>query len=249
MLGSSNSIACANIMLNSAVAECLKLYADRLEKAGDFETALHETLRETIRDHKRIIFNGNGYDDAWLKEAVEKRGLLNYRTTPDCIPHLLDEKNVRMLTSHKVFSEAELRSRCEILLDNYCKTVLIEANTMIDMARREIAPAVSGYAAELAHTAAAKKAVDSSLSCGYETELLKKLAMLEDQIMIRSEELQEAVLEVQDIGDIAEESRRIRDTVLGKMGQLRVACDSAETMTAKKYWPFPTYEDLLFSVR
>ena len=167
---------------------------------------------------------------------MEKRGLLNYRTTPDCIPHLLDEKNVRMLTSHKVFSEAELRSRCEILLDNYCKTVLIEANTMIDMARREIAPAVSGYAAELAHTAAAKKAVDSSLSCGYE-------------IMIRSEELQEAVLEVQDIGDIAEESRRIRDTVLGKMGQLRVACDSAETMTAKKYWPFPTYEDLLFSVR
>ena len=249
MLGSSNSIACANIMLNSAVAECLKLYADRLEKAGDFETALHETLRETIRDHKRIIFNGNGYDDAWLKEAVEKRGLLNYRTTPDCIPHLLDEKNVRMLTSHKVFSEAELRSRCEILLDNYCKTVLIEANTMIDMARREIAPAVSGYAAELAHTAAAKKAVDSSLSCGYETELLKKLAMLEDQIVIRSEELQEAVLEIQDIGDIAEESRRIRDTVLGKMGQLRVACDSAETMTAKKYWPFPTYEDLLFSVR
>lgn len=249
MLGSSNSIACANIMLNSAVAECLKLYADRLEKAGDFETALHETLRETIRDHKRIIFNGNGYDDTWLKEAVEKRGLLNYRTTPDCIPHLLDEKNVRMLTSHKVFSEAELRSRCEILLDNYCKTVLIEANTMIDMARREIAPAVSGYAAELAHTAAAKKAVDSSLACGYETELLKKLAMLEDQIMIRSEELQEVVLEIQDIGDIAEESRRIRDTVLGKMGQLRVACDSAETMTAKKYWPFPTYEDLLFSVR
>ena len=249
MLGSSNSIACANIMLNSAVAECLKLYADRLEKAGDFETALHETLRETIRDHKRIIFNGNGYDDAWLKEAVEKRGLLNYRTTPDCIPHLLDEKNVRMLTSHKVFSEAELRSRCEILLDNYCKTVLIEANTMIDMARREIAPAVSGYAAELAHTAAAKKAVDSSLACGYETELLKKLAMLEDQIMIRSEELQEAVLEIRNIGDIAEESRRIRDTVLGKMGQLRVACDSAETMTAKKYWPFPTYEDLLFSVR
>lgn len=108
---------------------------------------------------------------------------------------------------------------------------------------------MSGYAAELAHTAAAKKAVDSSLSCGYETELLKKLAMLEDQIMIRSEELQEAVLEIQDIGDIAEESRRIRDTVLGKMGQLRVACDSAETMTAKKYWPFPTYEDLLFSVR
>ena len=249
MLGSSNSIACANIMLNSAVAESLKIYADRLEKAEDFESALHEMIRKTIKDHKHIIFNGNGYDDTWIKEATEKRGLLNYRTTPDCMPHLLDEKNVRMLTSHKVFSEAELKSRCEIMLDNYCKTVLIEANTMIDMAKTEIAPAVSEYVLELAKTAAAKKAAESSISCNYETGLLKKLAMLEDQIMIRSEELQEAVLEVQDIGDIAEESRRIRDTVLGKMGQLRVACDSAETMTAKKYWPFPTYEDLLFSVR
>ena len=248
MLGSSNSIACANIMLNSAVAECLKLYADRLEKAGDFETALHETLRETIRDHKRIIFNGNGYDDAWLKEAVEKRGLLNYRTTPDCIPHLLDEKNVRMLTSHKVFSEAELRSRCEILLDNYCKTVLIEANTMIDMAKTEIAPAVSEYVLELAKTAAAKKAAESSISCNYETGLLKKLAILEDQIMIKAEELEDAVLKVQDITDITEESCMIRYSVLSKMGELRIACDSAETMTAKKFWPFPTYGDLLFSV-
>ena len=249
MLGSSNSIACANIMLNSAVAESLKIYADRLEKAEDFESALHEMIRKTIKDHKHIIFNGNGYDDTWIKEATEKRGLLNYRTTPDCMPHLLDEKNVRMLTSHKVFSEAELKSRCEIMLDNYCKTVLIEANTMIDMAKTEIAPAVSEYVLELAKTAAAKKAADSSISCDYGTGLLKKLAILEDQIMIKAEELEDAVLKVQDITDITEESCMIRDSVLSKMGELRIACDSAETMTAKKFWPFPTYGDLLFSVR
>ena len=249
MLGSSNSIACANIMLNSAVAESLKIYADRLEKAEDFESALHEMIRKTIKDHKHIIFNGNGYDDTWIKEATEKRGLLNYRTTPDCMPHLLDEKNVRMLTSHKVFSEAELKSRCEIMLDNYCKTVLIEANTMIDMAKTEIAPAVSEYVLELAKTAVAKKAAESSISCNYETGLLKKLAILEDQIMIKAEELEDAVLKVQDITDITEESCMIRDSVLSKMGELRIACDSAETMTAKKFWPFPTYGDLLFSVR
>ena len=249
MLGSSNSIACANIMLNSAVAESLKIYADRLEKAEDFESALHEMIRKTIKDHKHIIFNGNGYDDTWIKEATEKRGLLNYRTTPDCMPHLLDEKNVRMLTSHKVFSEAELKSRCEIMLDNYCKAVLIEANTMIDMAKTEIAPAVSEYVLELAKTAAAKKAAESSISCNYETGLLKKLAILEDQIMIKAEELEDAVLKVQDITDITEESCMIRDSVLSKMGELRIACDSAETMTAKKFWPFPTYGDLLFSVR
>lgn len=249
MLGSSNSIACANIMLNSAVAESLKIYADRLEKAEDFESALHEMIRKTIKDHRHIIFNGNGYDDTWIKEATEKRGLLNYRTTPDCMPHLLDEKNVRMLTSHKVFSEAELKSRCEIMLDNYCKTVLIEANTMIDMAKTEIAPAVSEYVLELAKTAAAKKAAESSISCNYETGLLKKLAILEDQIMIKAEELEDAVLKVQDITDITEESCMIRDRVLSKMGELRIACDSAETMTAKKFWPFPTYGDLLFSVR
>ncbi len=249
MLGSSNSIACANIMLNSAVAESLKIYADRLEKAENFEDALHEMIRKTIKDHKHVIFNGNGYDDTWIKEAVEKRGLLNYRTTPDCMPHLLDEKNVRMLTSHNVFSEAELKSRCEIMLENYCKTVLIEANTMIDMAKTEIAPAVSAYILELANTAVAKKAVDSSITCGYETGLLKKLARLEEQIAVKTDELEEAVMKLKDVEDVEAESYMIRDAVLGKMGELRVACDEAETMTAKKYWPFPTYGDLLFGVK
>ncbi len=249
MLGSSNSIACANMMLNSAVAESLKIYADRLEKAENFEEALHEMIRKTIKDHKHIIFNGNGYDDTWVKEATEKRGLLNYRTTPDCMPHLLDEKNVQMLTGHKVFSEAELKSRCEIMLENYCKTVLIEANTMIDMAKTEIAPAVSAYVLELANTAAAKKAVDASIPYSYEVELLKKLARLEEQIAVKADELEETVMKLQDAGDIEAESYRIRDVVLSKMGELRVACDEAEIVTAKKYWPFPTYGDLLFGVK
>ena len=249
MLGSSNSIACANIMLNSAVAESLKIYADRLEKAEDFEDTLHEMIRKTIKDHKHIIFNGNGYDDTWIKEATEKRGLLNYRTTPDCMPHLLDEKNVRMLTSHKIFSEAELKSRCEIMLDNYCKTVLIEANTMIDMAKTEIAPAVSSYVLELANTAVAKQTVDALISCRYENDLLKKLSRLEEQIAVRAEELEDAVLKLQSAGDIEEEAYMIRDIILSKMCELRVACDEAETMTAKKYWPFPTYGDLLFGVK
>ncbi|HIT65449.1 MAG TPA: glutamine synthetase III [Candidatus Ventrimonas merdavium] len=249
MLGSSNSIACANIMLNSAVAESLKIYADRLEGAEDFETALHEMIRKTIRDHKHIIFNGNGYDDAWIQEAVEKRGLKNYRTTPDCMPHLLDEKNVTMLTSHKIFTEAELKSRCEIMLDNYCKTILIEANTMVEMARTEIAPAVEAYALELAKTAAAKKKLDADLACGYETGLVKKLSGLADQIAEQVDGLEAALAEVTAIADTIEESEAIRDTVLPAMDAVRAACDEAETVTAKKYWPYPSYGDLLFSVR
>ena len=249
MLGSSNSIACANIMLNSAVAESLKIYADRLEGAADFETALHDMIQKTIKDHKHIIFNGNGYDDAWIKEATEKRGLLNYRTTPDCIPHLLDKKNVDMLTSHGVFSEAELKSRYEITLENYCKTVVIEANTMVDMARTQIAPAIEAYVMDVAKAASAKKALDSRLPCTYETELVKKLSGLTDRIAMKTEELQDALLELHKAEDIGAEAAAIRDHILPKMGELRVPCDEAETLTAKTYWPFPTYGDLLFGVR
>lgn len=247
MVGSSNSIACANIMLNAAVAESLKIYADRLEGAEDFETALHEMIQKTIKDHKRIIFNGNGYDDAWLEEAA-RRGLSNYPTTPDCIPHCLDEKNVRMLTAHRVFSLAELKSRCDIQLENYCKNVLIEANTMIDMARKQILPAVQGYAGELAGTVAAKRSVIAGISCGYETSLIVKLSTLADQIAERTEALEEAVLELKHSADVIQESAAIRDTVLGRMASLREAADEAETVTAEKYWPFPTYGELLFGV-
>lgn len=249
MLGSSNSIACANIMLNSAVAESLKIYADRLEGARDFETALHEMIRKTIKDHKHIIFNGNGYDDSWIKEATEKRGLMNLRTTPDALEHLLDKKNVDMLTSHGVFSEAELKSRYEITLDNYCKTIIIEANTMVDMAKTQIAPAVEKYTANIARSAAAKKAIDPSVVCAFETGLVKKLSVLTDKIAAGAEVLDEAVVQLGNADDIGTEAAMIRDTVLPKMSELRVACDEAETLTAKSYWPFPTYADLLFGVK
>ena len=233
MLGSSNSIACANMMLNSAVAESLKIYADRLEQAENFEEALHAMIRKTIKDHKRIIFNGNGYDDAWIKEATEVRGLLNYPSTPDCMPHLLDEKNVQMLTSHKVFSKTELESRCEIMLENYCKTIVIEANTMVDMAKREIIPAVEAYTMELARTASAKKSVDETLACRYESSLIKKLSTLTDQMAIRTDALEAALVEIQNAEDIVSQSYEIRDKVLTRMQELRVACDEAETVTAK----------------
>ena len=249
MLGSSNSIACANIMLNSAVAESLKIYADRLEAAENFETALQEMIRKTIQDHKRIIFNGNGYDEAWIREATEQRGLLNYRTTPDCMPHLLDRKNVEMLTSHGVFSEAELKSRCEIMLDNYCKTVVIEANTMVDMAKTEIAPAVEAYVLDLAKTVAAKRALDLNIACVYEQDLIRKLASLTDCIAVKAAALENAVTALHAAEDVTAEACAIRDTFLVKMSELRMVCDEAETLTAKKYWPYPTYGDLLFGVK
>ncbi len=249
MLGSSNSIACANIMLNAAVAESLKVYADRLEGVEDFETALHEMIKKTIKDHKRIIFNGNGYDDNWIQEATRKRGLLNYRTTADCMPHLLDKKNVEMLTSHEVFTERELKSRMEIMLDNYCKTVTIEANTMVDMAKCSIAPAVEKFTAKLAENALLKKKFDNTIPCTYETELVKKLSLLTDKIDAQAGKLKDSIIKLQDVNGIIEEAETIRDEVLRNMSELRIACDEAETFTSKEYWPYPSYGDILFSVK
>ena len=249
MLGSSNSIACTNIMLNSAVAESLRIYADRLEAADDFQTALHDMIRKTIRDHRRIIFNGNGYDDAWIKEATETRGLTNYRTTADCMPHLLDEKNVSMLTSLGVFTVDELKSRRDLMLENYCRSVVIEANTMINMVHKRIAPAITRFTADLARQSADKKALFPELACSYEAELVIRLSALTDQITEKTDELKDAVLALQQAKDIITESERIRDTVLPKMSALRIPCDQAELLTAKGYWPFPTYGDILFSVK
>ena len=249
MLGSSNSIACANIMLNAAVAESLKIYADRLENVDDFETALHDMIKKTIKDHKRIIFNGNGYDDAWIKEATEKRGLLNLRTTPDAMPAMIADKNVKMLTAHKIFSPAELHSRYEILLENYSKTVNIEALTMVDMARKEILPAVEGYTKSLAETLAAKKAAVAGLPCKYETSTITKLSKLSDEIADATADLDGEIAKFQAIEDVTEAANDIRDVILGKMDALRAVCDEAETITAKEFWPFPTYSDLLFSVK
>ena len=248
-LGSSNSIACANIMLNTVVAESLKIYADRLEGAEDFEKTLHEMIKKTIKDHKRILFNGNGYDEAWVKEATEVRGLCNYRTTPDCMPHILDEKNVKLLTSHKVFTEKEIESRCEIMLENYCKQVRIEANAMMDMSLRQILPAITSYADKLSETVSSKKAVNASLACSYESDVISKLSVLADQIYTRSGELEKAIIALGSCEDIIAESAAIRDTLLPKMGELRAAADEAETLVSSEYWPYPSYGDMLFSVR
>ena len=249
MLGSANSIACTNIMLNAAVAESLKSYADRLEGVEDFETALHDLIKKTIKDHKRIIFNGNGYDDAWIKEATEERGLLNLRTTPDALPTLLDKKNIEMLTAHKIFSEAEIESRYEITLENYCKTVNIEGLTMVDMARKEIIPAVEKYVADIAAAYSAKKNSVAGISVKYEEEMLKKLSVLVDEMDAAVKELELALVKYNTITDITEASEDIRDDVLPKMSVLRIACDEAETITSEEYWPFPTYGDLLFGVK
>ena len=249
MVGSSDSIACANIMLNAAMAETLKEFADRLEGVSDFESALHDLIKETIKAHKRIIFNGNGYDDAWIKEATEKRGLLNLRTTPDALSTVLEKKNVEMLTSLKIFSEAEIRSRYEICLENYCKTVNIEGLTMVDMARKEILPAVEAYLGDLSGTVAAKTAAVPGLACKYEKDLISKLSKLADEISDAASSLDTTLIRLKAIPDVTDAAYVIRDVVLQKMAELRVVCDEAESITADKYWPFPTYGDLLFGVR
>ena len=249
MLGSANSIACTNIMLNGAVAQSLKGFADELEKADDFEGALHDLIRRTIHAHKRIIFNGNGYDDAWIKEATEQRGLLNLRTTPDAMPTLLEKKNVDMLTGLKIFTKAELESRYEIMMENYVKTVTIEAQTMLDMTRKEILPAVSGYTKELTETLAAKRAILPSLPAKYETGTITKLSSLLDQIDAAADELEKTTLQIKAIDSVTESAFQIRDAMLPRMAALRVVCDEAEPLTAERFWPFPTYDKLLFGVR
>ncbi len=247
MLGSSNSISCANIHLNAAVAETLKQFADELEKASDFNSALHELIRRTIKEHKRIIFNGNGYDDAWIAEA-EKRGLLNLKTTADAMPKICDKKNVDMLTSHGIFTEAEIYSRRDIMLDNYVKAVNIEALTMIDMARKEIIPAVTRFTADTASAVASKTGV-VSVACKYEKRLITNLSDLTDEMDEATTALEGAVAELKGIDDIIKASEFVRDSILPKMDTLRNAADKAETVTAEDYWPFPTYDKLLFGVK
>ena len=248
MLGSSNSIACANIMLNAAVADSLSVFADRLEKAEDFDSELHDLIKECFSAHKRIICNGNGYNDEWIKEATEKRGLLNLRTTPDCVYAILEPKNVQMLISQGVFSMAELRSRYEITLENYCKTVTIEANTMIEMVRREILPAIEAYVGSVAETAAKKKSAVPDLECRSEKKVITKLSVLSDLIDKNAEALEASMAKLLTESDTSVSAFAVRDDILPKMAQLRAVADEAETLTAKSYWPFPGYGELLFSV-
>ena len=246
MLGSSNSISCANIHLNGAVAEVLEKFADELEKASDFESALHDLIKRTIKEHKRIIFNGNGYDDKWIAEA-EKRGLSNLKTTADCMPKICDKKNVDMLTSQGIFTEAEIHSRCDIMLENYVKSVNIEAATMIDMARKEIIPAVSKFASDTASAVAVKKSVCDS-ACKYETRLVSELTDLIDQMDEATTKLEAIVAELKKIEDVRSQSEFVRDEMIPAMDTLRAAADKAETKTAEDYYPFPAYDQLLFGV-
>jgi len=248
MPGSSLSIAGPNFVLNTAVAEELKQFADELEGAKDFTSALNSLIKKTISEHKRIVFNGNGYDDAWITEALG-RGLSNLKTTPDCLPCFLTEKSISLFTSHKVLSEAEIRSRYEITLDNYCKIINIEALTMLDMAKKDIMPAVSAYSKELSETANAKKAFIGSVDCTYEAETLKTISRTAASMYAKTAELEKVVIESREVSDVTELATFMKDRIIPAMSELRISADELETITAKSYWPYPSYGDLLFGVR
>ncbi len=247
-LGSSNSIACCNIMLNAAVAESLRQYADELEGAADFETALHDLIKRVITDHQRILFDGNGYGDEWVKEAVEVRGLSNLKTTADAMPHLLDDKNKEMLMAHKVFTEAELQSRCEIMLENYVKTVNIEGLTMVDMVRKNYLPAIERYLFRLAETTKLMREVSDKVKCNYELTTMERLSELTDYILEEVTKLENVLATFKGLDDVFESSAYVRDEMLPTMESLRKYVDEAEMLTSQRDWPFPSYGQLLFSV-
>ncbi len=249
MVGSSNSIADCNTVLNTAVAESLRQFADILELASDFRSALNTLIRDTIRRHRRIIFNGNGYDEAWINEATEVRGLLNLKTTPDAMTHFLDEKNIKLFKTHRVFTETEMRSRHEIMLENYCKTISIEASTMVDMVYKEILPAVTAYTKEICDVGIAKRAFCKDADTSYEEKLTMRLSALSHSISLSVCELEAEIHSSYIITDVEKLSLAIRDRVLSKMQELRAICDEAEYITAEKYWPYPTYSALLYGVQ
>lgn len=248
MVGSSESISDCNTVINTAVAESLRVFADELEQAENFETALHNLIVKTIRAHKRIIFNGNGYDESWVKEA-EKRGLLNLRSTPEAIPCWIKEKNIELFRKHKVFTEREIRARYEIQLETYVKVLNIEALTMVDMVHKDILPAVSAYGSKLASTLLNKKQALGNLSCVYETETLATLSNLTDSIYNGVRALELAITEAKSNKDSFALAKAFETEVLPKMKALRASVDHAQCITDAKAWPYPTYSDLLFGVR
>ena len=248
MLGAADSIADCNTVLNTAVAESLREFADILEKADDFGKALNLLIRDTVKAHKRIIFNGNGYGEEWVKEATEVRGLMNLPTTPDALPHFIDEKNIRLFTSHGVFTEAEMRSRYEIMLENYTKTVRIEAATMVDMVYKQILPATTAYAKEIGECAAAKKSVGIN-NVAYETEMLGKLSSLSEMIYKNAEKLRDATDETSDVKDTASRAVCVKEKVIPAMKSLRAVSDEAEFITAEKFWQYPNYAALMYALQ
>ena len=247
MVGSSASISEANIVLNTAVAEELKQFADYLENAKDFTSSLHDLIKNTISEHKRIIFNGNGYNDEWVKEA-ENRGLLNLKSTPDCLPYFLKEKNVKLFTEHKVLSETEMKSRYEIMLENYSKTINIEALTMVDMVNKDILPAISKYVCALSETVKVRKDACPDLSGGFEEERIKTLSSLEKTIYSEVCKLEKLLVNV-DGKNSLETAEYFRNEVFASMQALRIDVDMAESITDAKAWPYPSYGELLFGVR
>lgn len=251
MLGSNESIACANVFLNTAVADVLSEFADKLEKSKDFKNDLHQLILDTIKEHKRIIFNGNGYDESWVKEA-EKRGLSNLRSTPEALSHTMDEENVKLFEKFGVYSKVELESRYEIHNENYSKIINIEAETMLEMAKKDILPCASKYSSKLAQTIGLKKAACDECDCTYEAQMLKKVSALTSSIFAKASQLESAVNEAKELADKGDSGKTAffyREKVFAAMGELRAVADELEVITPKELWPFPSYGDLLYSVR
>ncbi len=247
MPGSSVSIADTNIVINTIAAESLSNFSDELNGKEDMNSAVDELIRRTFKEHKRIIFNGNGYDNAWLEEA-ERRGLLNYRTSADAIPHLTDEKNVELFSRHKIFTRVELEARREIMLENYCKVLNIEALTMIDMAKKDILPSAFDYIKSLSETANLKKGIGIDISDDACVRTAQKLTMLTNCAYRRIESLNDVVIGAHDIEDYEEKANYFKTQVLPAMQELRAVADEIETDMASAYLPYPNYSKLLFSV-
>ena len=248
MPGSALSISGPNIVLNTIVAETLSQFADELEGSSDFTADLNTLIKKAIKEHKRIIFNGNGYDSSWVEEA-EKRGLLNLKSTPDALPYFITQKNIDLFTKHKIFTAAEMHSRYEILLDNYCKTLNIEALTMIDMAKKQILPAVFSYLKDLSGTATQKKAISADIPCEPEESLIRKISSLAACFYKKTEALESALLDAKNFeGDLQKEADHYKGDVFTAMQEMRLSADELETLLGKSYWPFPSYSDLLFRV-
>ncbi len=248
MLGSSASVAGPNTTLNTAVAEVLSQFADELENAEDFESAIQSLIKRVIKEHKRIIFNGNGYDDAWIEEA-ENRGLLNLKTTPDCLPYMLHKKNIDLYTKHGVYSEAEIKAHYEIKNEKYCKYLNIEVLTMIDMVKKDILPCISRQVHELADTITAKKSLCESIDATYEETLVKRLSALSGEAFNKVLELQELSKEVKAIKESDAAAIFYKTRIIPLMNELRAAVDEAETLCPSDKWCYPSYGQLLFSVR
>ena len=247
-LGSQLNIACPNIMLNTIIADELEQFADELEGKEDFNGALNALIKRVIKEHKRIIFNGDGYADAWKAEAA-KRGLTNLPTTVDALPHYTDEKNVKLFTKHKIYTEVEMQSRQDIILETYAKTINIEALTASDMVKRDILPAVSSYVAELASGVATKKAISDDIPCEAELDIIKRLSGLQDCAYKKLAALDNAIIGVKEIGeDPIEVATYYKDSVISAMTELRAVVDEMETLVSSDYWPYPSYGDLMFRV-